>query len=140
MRLILLIGSSLAEYLKLFTDDKEFTYIPRHMNWTESASSCFEIGGELALIENEAEDNQIGNFLCSAHLGCKNWNLLGGVWLGYYLEQSGQYKMRTSNGVYVNDQEYQNTDKTWSIPAYDYDYDLVKKDESSVLGTGKIVI
>lgn len=135
MRLpVLLIGSTTCEYLKLFTEQKEFTFIPRHMTWTQAARACLELDAELALIENVSEDDQVGNFLCSAHMGCKNWNLFGGVWLGYYLEQSGEYKMRTSLGEYVEGEQYQNTDKTWTIPAYDYDYDLVVSDETNQTG------
>ena len=135
MRLpVLLIGSTTCEYLKLFTEQKEFTFIPRHMTWTQAARACLELDAELALIENASEDDQVGNFLCSAHMGCKNWNLFGGVWLGYYLEQSGEYKMRTSLGEYVEGEQYQNTDKTWTIPAYDYDYDLVVSDETNQTG------
>ena len=39
--------------------------------------------------------------------------------------------MMSASGRHINDQQYRNTDKTWSIPAYDYDYDLVKSDENS---------
>ena len=42
---------------------------------------------ELALIESEEQNIKVGNFLCRAHMGCKNWNLIGGVWIGYFLKQ-----------------------------------------------------
>ena len=102
MNIFLLFHFTLADYLKLYTDEKEFTYIDKHLNWTQAASSCLKIGAELATIDNFQEDNEVGNFLCSAHRGCKNWNLLGGVWLGYYLEQSEVFTVKAISFFFFN--------------------------------------
>ena len=66
---------------------KEYIYVGKNLNWVEAVTECRSMEAELALIESEEQNTKVGNFLCRAHMGCKNWNLIGGVWIGYFLKQ-----------------------------------------------------
>ena len=112
-----------AKYLKLYSQDKEYFYIGKNLNWADARKSCHSNNGELAQIRDENENEKIGNFLCQVHRGCKNWNLIGGVWIGYYLEQNENFIIKTTHGLSVDQGDYLNIEKKWSVPAYDYQED-----------------
>ena len=74
-------------------------------------------------------------------MGCKNWNLIGGVWIGYFLKQDEKFQMMTSSGEIVDNSSFMNLDESWNIPAYSYHYqyddELELQDFSEVdLGLG----
>ena len=119
----------------------EYIYVGKNLNWVEAVSECRSMKAELALIESEEQNNKVGNFLCRAHMGCKNWNLIGGVWIGYFLKQDEKFQMMTSRGEIVDNSSFMNLDESWNIPAYSYHYqyddDLEYQDFSEIdLGLG----
>ena len=111
-----LIFGTFGKYLKLYSDNKEYFYIGKNSNWVDARELCNYNNGELAMVENEVENEKIGNFLCQVHRGCKNWNLIGGVWIGYYLEQNDNFIIKNSNAITVAGNQYLNIEKKWNVP------------------------
>ena len=127
--------------LAIVKSAKEYIYVGKNLNWVEAVSECRSMKAELALIESEEQNKKVGNFLCRAHMGCKNWNLIGGVWIGYFLKQDEKFQMMTSRGEIVDNSSFMNLDESWNIPAYSYHYqyddDLEYQDFSEIdLGLG----